>query len=112
MTIPDAAQYSLSLIGPAIVLAALAWGVPSWLGRKLPETMLALGANLAVSASFLWAMAGLGFAVSYALQGVPLATLVTGIDHFAGLGRASALFWGPILLLCLAMQPQHWRPDI
>lgn len=108
----DASLYSLSLIGPAVVLVTLAWGLPTWLARQLPESMLALGANLAVSAVALWVLSALGFAVSYALQGVPLSVLLDGIEHFAGLGRVSGLFWGPILLLALAVQPQKWRPEL
>ena len=112
MTIGEASVYSLALILPGIVLAALAWIIPTWLGHRLPETMLALGANLAVSAFILWVLSAIGFAVSYAIQGVPMAQLIQGAVHFAGLGRLAALFWGPILLLALAMQPQHWRPEL
>lgn len=112
MGISDAQAYSLSLIGPAIVLVAVSWLLPTWLGKRLPESMLALGANLAVSAFLLWVVSGVAFAVSYALQGVPFAVLVEGTRHFAGLGRLAAMFWGPILLLALAMQPQNWRPEL
>ncbi|MEM1373246.1 MAG: hypothetical protein AAGF78_02560 [Pseudomonadota bacterium] len=108
----DAAVYSVELILPALILVAVAWIVPTWLGKRLPETMLALGANLAVSAFIVWVFAALAFAVSYALQGIPLATLVEGTQHFAGLGRASVLFWGPILVLAIVMQPQNWRPEL
>ena len=112
MTVEAASAYSLALILPGVILVALAWLVPTWLGARLPETMLALGANLAVSAFVLWVACSLGFAVSYALQGVPFDALVAGADHFAGLGRLAGLFWGPIVLLALAMQPQHWRPEL
>ncbi|MEM1235285.1 MAG: hypothetical protein AAGH70_14280 [Pseudomonadota bacterium] len=110
--IGEATVYSLELILPALVLVAVAWIVPTWLGKRLPETMLALGANLAVSAFIIWVFAALAFATSYALQGVPVRALIDGTQHFAGLGRASVLFWGPILLLAIVMQPQKWRPDL
>lgn len=110
--IGEATAYSLELIAPAIVLVALAWLVPTFLARHLPETMLALGVNLAVSAVILWVFAALAFAVSYALQGIPFELLTQGVVHFAGLGRSSVLFWGPILLLAIVMQPQKWRPDL
>ncbi|MEO0486279.1 MAG: hypothetical protein AAF092_10245 [Pseudomonadota bacterium] len=112
MTGAEASAYSVALILPALVLAALAWVLPTWLAGRLPETMLALGANLALSAVVLWLFAAAGFAVSYALQGVPLDRLWPLVDHFVSLGRTAALFWGPILLLALAMQPQTWRPDL
>ena len=112
MTVEEASIYSLALIGPAVLLCVVSWVLPTWLGRRLPETMLALGANLALSAAALWFLSALGFATSYAMQGVPLPVLVSGANHFAGLGRLAGLFWGPILLLALAVQPQNWRPDL
>ena len=112
MTMADASLYSLSLIAPALVLVAVAWLLPTLLGRFLPESMLALGANLAVSALALWVVSAVGFALSYAQQGVPLPVLLDGGEHFAGLGRMAGLVWGPILLLALAVQPQKWRPEL
>ncbi|MEL6550366.1 MAG: hypothetical protein AAFQ54_08995 [Pseudomonadota bacterium] len=112
MTVEDATLYSVALILPGVVLAVAAWVIPTWLGRRLPESMLALGANLAVSALALWVLSALAFAGSYALQGVPAAALVDGALHFAGLGRLAGLLWGPVLLLALAVQPQTWRPEL
>ncbi|MEL6915186.1 MAG: hypothetical protein AAFP13_11875 [Pseudomonadota bacterium] len=112
MTVEEASLYSIALIGPGVLLVAAAWTLPTWLGRRLPESMLALGVNLAVSAFLLWALSALAFAGSYALQGVPARALVAGASHFAGLGRLAGLLWGPVLLLALAVQPQHWRPEL
>ena len=104
--------FSLQLIGPVVVLVALAWILPTQVAKRMPETMTALAINLIFSAAALWGFAALGFAVSYYLQGVPVDVLMTGAQHFIWLGLLAGMFWGPILLLALAMEPQKWRPDL
>ncbi|MEM9437526.1 MAG: hypothetical protein AAGA15_13775 [Pseudomonadota bacterium] len=105
-------NFSFSLLGPAIVLVILAWIVPSQLAKRMPETMLALATNLAVSAVIIWIFSALGFAASYAAQGVPWSVMIANPEHFIWLGQVSALLWGPVLLLVLALQPQKWRPEL
>ncbi|MEL6691083.1 MAG: hypothetical protein AAFP28_12275 [Pseudomonadota bacterium] len=104
--------FSLQLIGPAVVLVALAWILPTQVAKRMPETMTALAINMIFSAAALWGFAALGFAVSYYLQGVPVDVLWSGSQHFITLGLLAGMFWGPILLLALTMEPQKWRPDL
>ncbi len=112
MTFEEATDFSLALILPGVVLVAVAWLVPTGLGRMLPQTMPGLGVNLIVSALVVWAGTALGFAASYAAQGVPLREISQGTLHFARLGALAAMMWGPVVLLALAMLPQHWRPEL
>ncbi|MEM6729604.1 MAG: hypothetical protein AAF618_13960 [Pseudomonadota bacterium] len=108
----DADLFAVELLAPGIVLVAVAWLLPTFVARRMPETFRALFVNLVFSAAALWGLAALGFAVSYAAQGIPLAVLTSGFSHFVYLGALSGLLWGPIVLLALAMEPQKWRPDL
>jgi len=112
MPIVDASVFSTSLLWPTLVLVALAWIIPTQVAKRMPETFRALFVNLLFSASALWGASAFGFALSYAVQGVPFAELLPGATHFIRLGLMAGMLWGPILLLALAMEPQKWRPEL
>ena len=112
MTLAEATLYSWTLIAPMVVLVALAFWVPHRLAQELPQSMGALGVNLAMSSVVLWAVSLVVLAVQYVWQGVPVLEIGRGMGHLAGVGLQSALIWLPIILLQLAMQPQTWRPDL
>ncbi|MEL6608082.1 MAG: hypothetical protein AAFO93_04130 [Pseudomonadota bacterium] len=105
-------EYTVALIGPAVILGALGWFVPTYLGRILPETLWGLGLNLVVSWILLTGFAIAVFAIAYWAEGAPANLVLSraGLAQYAGSARISAIVWGPLLLLALAIQPQRWRP--
>lgn len=103
-----------SLILPAVVAAALALLLPYLLGRVLPHSMPGLASNLIVSAVLMILISAGYFGLSYLWRGVDAAQLTApaGARHIILLALKSALFWGPLILLQLATQPQTWRPEV
>ena len=102
------------LVLPALGLALAGWAVPRLLARLFPEGVrpllwLALTSALAMQALSMALFLGL-----YLLQGVPFSELVRPghgslLLHLARLGAASALIWGPRLVLSVAGLPRRWR---
>lgn len=112
MSLPDPMSYSGALLAPMVVLVGMAFWVPVWFARRLTQDFRGLGINLLLSSLFLWFCA-LGIVAGlYVWQKVPLGALLTGLPHIGFVAAQSVLIWVPIVLLQLAMQPQHWRPDL
>ena len=97
----------MSLIGPVLGLAVVAWLVPWGVGRVVPEGVGWLVANGVVSAVVLAVIAAVGFAWLYGAAGGVVWREAPW--HFAVLSLRSALIWGPVMVLSLANLPRGWR---
>lgn len=101
------------LVLPAMALALLGWLVPRALSLLWAEGVRPL-IGLALAATLIMLAAGTGFFLAlYVWRGVPLAAVfeggwASGLVHFGRLGAASALLWGPIMLLSVAGLPRTW----
>ena len=106
-----------SMILPVVVIAAIAVLLPLWLAGRLPQSMLGLGVNLVMSVGVL-----LGVSIAYfaAFRPPQVMLMITeGGEYFSyavwdllRVGLLSAMIWGPIVLVVLAMQPSKWRPEV
>lgn len=106
------ALFSVELILPMIILVGAAFWVPYRLAQELPESYPALAWNLCVSVLTIWIFACLIVSILYLWQGFSILEVFGGGDHVVWVAAQTALIWLPIVLLQLAMQPQHWRPDL
>ncbi|WP_147125977.1 hypothetical protein [Shimia ponticola] len=106
------ALFSVELILPMVILVGVAFWVPHRLAQELPQSMPGLGVNLLISSLTMVVLAAVVLAGLYVWQGTPLSLLLTGVGHLVSVAAQTALIWGPVVLLQLAMQPQHWRPDL
>ena len=101
------------LILPAIVLAALGWGVPRILALWFPEGVKP-PILLAFTAAGLMTLIAMGvFLGLYRAQGVSFAEffslgVANGIAHLVRISAVSALIWAPFLILSVAGLPKHW----
>ena len=105
--------FSNSLLLPAVVLAVCAFVVPRLWARVLPEGVGPLMLNAFLSTLVLFLLSAALFLVLYAGQGVRLSDVlslgvVSAIVYFGQLGLASAIIWGPILVLSVAGLPRRW----
>ena len=102
-----------SLIGPAILLAALGWVVPRILAIWFPEGVRPLIA-LAFCAALLMTLVAMGLFLSlYLSGGLTLSEffalgVLDGLVHLAKISMASALIWAPVLVLSVAGLPKNW----
>jgi hypothetical protein len=109
-------SFGSGLILPVLLLAMAGWAVPRLLARVFAEGVGPLIALGIVAALIVQMLAAGVFMLLYLWQGVPLSVLfepgvAAGVLHFARLGFASALIWGPILVLSVAGLPRHWRHE-
>ncbi len=101
------------LVIPALFLGFLGWLIPRLLSLVFAEGVRPL-IGLTVTSALLLYLIGAGvFLGLYLYQGIGLRTLLLpGLGptllHFARLGLAAALIWGPIMLLSVAGLPRHW----
>ncbi len=108
-----AALFSDALFLPALVLAALAFAVPRFLARVLPEGVKPLLLNAFFSTMILFALSAAFFVVLYVWQGLSWADLTEGgvaesVAFFGRLGLIAALIWAPIMVLSVAGLPRKW----
>lgn len=107
---------SEGLILPALLLGLVGLVVPQLLARLLPEGVMPMMINGAVSTVLTFVLASGFFYLLYLWQGAPLDRLGdagTGalIFHFGSLGLASALIWAPVMILSLAGLPRKWKHE-
>jgi len=107
------ALFSDALFLPALVLAVMAFGVPRFLARLLPEGVKPLLLNAFLSTVILFALSAVFFAVLYIWQGLSFADitadgLAQSIVFFGRLGLIAALIWAPIMVLSVAGLPRRW----
>lgn len=102
-----------SLILPALMLAFLAWLVPTLLSMLLPEgtRMLMLIAFLSVVVLFVLSV--VFFSLVYSWKGIEWDELarfgtLANIKFFGKLGLISSLIWAPIIVLSVASMPRNW----
>ncbi|QQA42198.1 hypothetical protein [Pelagovum pacificum] len=109
----DTSLLSGGILIPAIVLAAIGWVVPRLLAIVFPEGVKPLLLLAFASTCIMVALGMIFFLLLYILQGLSLSEVFSlgvreGLVHFARLGLASALLWGPIMILSVAGLPKHW----
>ncbi|MFQ6554044.1 hypothetical protein AAD018_017010 [Aestuariibius insulae] len=112
MTMID--SFTTSLLGPALILAAMGWMVPRVLGQIFPEGVRPLVWLTLLSAVILFGLSIVAFVVLYLAQDIPIGTLFEpgGIEtmvHFSRIAALSGLFWGPVLLLTVSSMPRRWK---
>lgn len=101
------------LLIPSMMLMLFGWLVPRGLSLVFPEGVGPLLRLAATSVVLMFAIAMLFFMGLYQARGAPLREFFTeglldGMIFFGKLGAASALIWGPILILSVAGLPKHW----
>ena len=106
-----------SMILPVAGIAVVAALLPLMLATRLPQSWGGLGVNLVISGGVLMAVSAGYFAGFYLLEDARMLAMIGEVSgaagwHFLRLGVLSAMVWGPIVLLVLAMQPQKWRPEL
>lgn len=113
-----AAQLNIipEILLPLLVLAAFAWAIPIYLMQFFPQSLGGLLWNGIVSAALLIVLCAAYILFSWDVlerDGMPaidtwqllfLAAVLRGLKF--------SMFWGPILVLALVVQPQKWRPDL
>ena len=105
--------FSSALLLPAVAMAVFGFVVPRLWARVLPEGVAPLMLNAFLSTLVLFLLSAALFLVLYAGQGVRLTDalslgVVSAIVYFSRLGLASAIIWGPILVLSVAGLPRKW----
>lgn len=101
------------LFFPAMGLGLLAWLVPKLYSMLLPEGVLPLILNGALS-TFTLIMLTAGFFVwQYWRSGVPIDRIlelgvIGNVMFFGRLGLSAAILWAPIMLLSVAGLPRTW----
>jgi len=111
------ADETLTLLIPALVLAALGWSVPRLLFHVFPEGVKPLILLGLVSTVAMFVLGIAFFTVLYLAQGIEWSVLTRGgwgafLGHFLRLGALSALLWGPIMLLAVASLPRRWTREV
>ncbi|MCR8724175.1 hypothetical protein [Frigidibacter sp. ROC022] len=106
--------FTLTILLPIAVLVGVAVLLPRWMQRITPETLAGLILNGLASAAVLTVLATLWFFGSYLYRGDVLLDLFeiapgSTVLHFLRLGLASALIWGPVLVLAVAAVPKRWK---
>ena len=110
-------EMALTLVIPALALAALGWSVPRMLFHVFPEGVRPL-MLLALCSAMLMMCLGIGFfMVLYMAGGIPLRVIfedgvMAGLAEMARLAGISALLWGPILVLSVAGLPKRWVREV
>lgn len=102
-----------ALFLPALVLGVLAFVVPRFLARALPEGVKPLMLNAFLSTILLFLLSALFFLCLYLWQGLSLAEILepgvaTSIALFGRLGLIAAMIWAPIMILSVAGLPRKW----
>jgi len=106
-----------SMILPVAGVAALAALLSLMMARNFPQNWFGLFWNLLISFLVLLVISVTYFAMFRPPNDI-VAITANGeyyMSSSAGLirlGLLSAMVWGPIVLVVLAMQPQKWRPEI
>ncbi len=106
-----------SMILPVAGIAVLAALLPLTMARSFPQSWYGLFWNLLISFLVLLVISVTYFAmfrppndiVAIAANGEYYMSSSAGLIR---LGLLSAMVWGPIVLVVLAMQPQKWRPEV
>lgn len=109
--------FSDGLLGPALVLAVIAWLVPKLWARVLPEGVWPLMLIGLLSTLTMFVLTGAFFAALYVWQGAPWSEIAelglsANLLFFGRLGLSSALLWAPIMVLSLAGLPRHWTKAV
>ncbi len=105
------------MILPVAGVALLAALLPLSIARSFPQSWYGLFWNLLISFLVLLVISVTYFAMFRPPNDI-VAITANGeyyMSSSAGLirlGLLSAMVWGPIVLVVLAMQPQKWRPEI
>jgi glucan phosphoethanolaminetransferase (alkaline phosphatase superfamily) len=105
------------MILPVAGVALLAALLPLSMARSFPQSWYRLFWNLLISFLVLLVISVTYFAmfrppndiVAITANGEYYMSSAAGLIR---LGLLSAMVWGPIVLVVLAMQPQKWRPKI
>ncbi len=95
------------------MLALLGWFVPLIVGWRLPEGVPWLLLNAAISTVLMSLLGGAAFFILYGANGMPMENVFAHGSsewfwYFIRLGIASALIWGPLMVLSLVNQPRRW----
>jgi hypothetical protein len=101
------------LILPALGLMLLGWLVPRGLARVFPEGVKPLFVLAFVATLVMGVVSMAVWLALYLVQGLTVAEYFApgvwaGLWHLSQLAVASALFWGPVLVLSVAGLPKHW----
>ncbi len=117
MTPTAVLSYWASMILPVAGIAVLAALLPLSMARSFPQSWNGLFWNLLISFLVL-----LVISITYFAMFRPpndIVAITTNGEYYMSssaelirLGLLSAMVWGPIVLVVLAMQPQKWRPEI
>ncbi len=99
------------ILMPTILLCLISFGVPTLLGKILPQNFLGLiinaclsvGSMIILCAVYMWGTWNL-IDTQELSSGMFLLALQRGFSAF--------LIWGPILVLALIVQPQKWKPKL
>lgn len=107
----------LGIVLPIAVMVALAILLPRLLARWMPESVPGLILNGGICVLLLALLSGLYFFAAYTLNNTRLLDLIglapgATLLYFLRLGLASALIWGPILVLALAAVPKRWKEAV
>ena len=105
--------FSDALLLPAVALAVVAFLVPRWLARRLPEGVWPLVLNAFLSAVLMVLISGAVFFGMYVRQGFLAVQLAipdfwTNVIFFGRLGVMSGIIWVPIVVLSVASLPKNW----
>ncbi|PHR00071.1 MAG: hypothetical protein COB39_00315 [Marinosulfonomonas sp.] len=106
-----------SMILPVAGIAVLAALLPLSMARSFPQSWYGLFWNLLISFLVLLVISVTYFAI-FRLPNDIVAITANGEYYMSSsaelirLGFLSAMVWGPIVLVVLAMQPQKWRPEV
>ncbi len=106
-----------SMILPVAGVAVLAVLLPQIMARSFPQSWYGLFWNLLITFLVLLVTSVTYFAMFRPPNDI-VAITANGeyyMSSSAGLirlGLLSAMVWGPIVLVVLAMQPQKWRPEV
>lgn len=104
------------MILPVAGIAILAALVPLSMARSFPQSWYGLFWNLLISFLILLVISVTYFAMFRPPNGIVAITssgeyYMSSSAELIRLGLLSAMVWGPIVLVVLAMQPQKWRPE-
>ena len=110
-------SYWAEMILPVVGVAVLAALLPLWMAHNFPQNWYGLFWNLLISFLILLVISITYFAMFRPPNDI-LAITANGEYYMSSatelirIGLLSAMIWGPIVLVVLAMQPSRWRPEL
>jgi len=106
-----------TMILPVAGIALLAALLPLSMARSFPQSWYGLFWNLLISFLVLLVISVAYFAMFRPPNDIVAITAngeyyMSSSAELVRLGLLSAMVWGPIVLVVLAMQPSKWRPEV